>query len=203
MMDLNERMEMLREKLNENDMISEVVSRYGYDEPFLLIEIAAEEDKIRKFCKEIANIEDLNEFTEDNYGYSDEYLICEDCGIAFQNPKWDYNYYKEGIIFEGEFEAVCCCENCLKEFHIEEYINSCINDPKTWITMYSKEELSNLGWTPVNENEYEYGMYGVCDNPLKILEKYQEKDKNYLFVRTNENPFAQQFILMVKDKEEE
>ena len=47
MMDLNERMEMLREKLNENDMISEVVSRYGYDEPFLLIEIVAEEDKIR------------------------------------------------------------------------------------------------------------------------------------------------------------
>lgn len=203
MMDLNERMEMLREKLNENDMISEVVSRYGYDEPFLLIEIAAEEDKIRNFCKEIANIEDLNEFTEDNYGYSDEYLICEDCGVAFLDPKWDYNYHKEGAVFEDEFNTVCCCEGCLKEYHSEEYINSCINNPKKWISMYSQKEMSNLGWTPVNENEYEYGMYGVCDNPLKILEKYQEKDKNYLFVRTNENPFAQQFILMVKDKEEE
>ena len=201
MMDLKEKMEMLREKLNENDMISEIISRYGYDEPFLLIEIADEEETIKNFCKEIANIDDIEEFTEDNYGYSDEYLICEDCGVAFQNPSLDCNYYKDGIIFENEFETVCCCESCLKEFHDEEYINSCINNPKTWITMYSKKEMANLGWTPVNENEYEYGMYGVCDNPRKILEKYQKKDKNYLFVRTNENPFAQRFILMTKDKE--
>ena len=202
MMNLNERMELLREKLMNDNLSSEIISRYGYDEPFLLIEIANEEDEIKNFCKEIADMDDLDEFTENNYGYSDEYLICEDCGVAFRDPKWDYNYHKEGVVFEDEFNTVCCCEDCLKEYHGEEYISSCINNPKTWIVMYTKEEMIHLGWTPVNENEYEYGMYGINDDPFKILKRHQKEDKDHVFVRTDENPFMQRFILMTKDKEE-
>ena len=159
MINLNERMKLLKEKLMNENLSSEIIRRFGSDEPFLLIEIANEEDEIKNFCKEIA-------------------------------------------VFEDEFNTVCCCEGCLKEYHSEEYINSCINNPKKWISMYSQKEMSNLGWIPVNEKEYEYGMYEVNDDPFKILKRHQKEDKDYVFVRTDENPFMQRFILMTKDKEE-
>ena len=51
-----------------------------------------------------------------------------------------------------------------------------------------------------NDKEYENGMYEINDNPEKILEHYQTSNKDYIFVRTDENPYMQQFILMAKDK---
>ena len=214
---VNERMEELKKVLYDMELNSEISKRYNSDELFLLI--LDEDEDIKKAMQKIINNNPLllieynqsydliDWFTDGNYGYTDEYYICEDCHAIFMQPSVDYSYYKEGIVFEGEFDTVCCCTNCLKEYHSEEYIESCKNNPKKLIIMYSKDDIISMGWNIVNDKEYENGMYGINDNPEKILEHYQtstpNKNKDYIFVRTDENPYMLNYILMAKDKEEE
>lgn len=210
---VNERMEELKKVLYDMELNSEISKRYNSDELFLLI-LDEDEDIKKAMQKALYNnplflidydrsYNLIDWFTQDNYGFTDEYYICEDCHAIFMQPSMDYSYYKEGILFEGEFDTVCCCANCLKEYHSEEYIETCKNNPKKWITMYSKDDMISMGWNPIGNKEYENGWYGINDNPEKILEHYQTSNKDYIFVRTDENPFMQNFILMTKDKEEE
>lgn len=220
----NERMRMLKLAIYEQDKLSsEISKRYETEEQFLLILDTLKEIKefILDFLEKHPTLKEdyegfkkfynnpkkdfmlLEWFTHDNYGYHDEYVRCEDCGCIFKLPSSDYSYYKEGIIFEGEFDTVVCCKKCLDAFNKEDYINSKMNSPEEWVMMYSVEELVEMGWEKTNENIYEYGLYGVSHDPEMLLEKAKKefKEKDYLFVRQDGNPYAQYFVLLMKDKE--
>lgn len=222
---VNERMGLLKLAIYEQEELqSEISERYDTDEQFLLLQDTKEE--IESFLKEflekhseikkeyelacqektyLINRPIIEWFTNDNYGFSDEWAQCEDCSCIFRLPNTDYSYYKEGIIFEGEFDSVICCKKCLDAFNKEDYITSKINSPEEWVMMYSVEDMQEMGWEKTNNNIYEYGMYEVSHDPEVLLEKAKEefKEKDFVFVREDENPFAQYFILMMKNKEEE
>lgn len=222
---VNERMGLLKEAIYAQEKLqSEISERYETDEQFLLLHDT--EKEIEEFLKnflelnpeikkeyELASQEKtylinrpiIEWFTNDNYGFSDEWAQCEDCSCIFRLPSADISYYKDGIIYEGEFDDVVCCKKCLDTFNKEDYINSKKNSSNEWIIMYSVDDMKELGWKKINNKEYEYGSYGVLNDPKIILEKAQKEypDKDFVFVRINESPFHQESVLMMKEKEED
>ena len=116
----------------------------------------------------------------------------------------DYSYYKEGILFEYEEEVKYLCRHCLQNYK-KEYLQKLENNPRNWCNMFTVEECSQSGYKEVSTT-FEHGLYGRTASPEKILETWLElyPDDKFIFVRTDENPFACEFVLMKKiNKEEE
>lgn len=214
-----QRIDMFREKLFSSDLSSEIQKRMDQNYEFLLIydnneelidlmnetihefsELKNDWDEYLKIMKN-PNIWDF--FFNGNYGYHDEYDKCEDCQSIYMNPMMDYSYYKEGMLFEYEGELKYLCKNCLKNYK-REYFETLENNPKNWCNMFTADECRESGYEAVSSN-FEHGLYGRIANPEKILEEWLRlyPDDKFIFVRTDENPFACEFILMKKIKNEE
>ena len=214
-----QRIDMFRKKLFESDLSSEIQKRMDQNYEFLLIydsneelidlmnetiyefsELKSDWDKYLKTSKH-PNIWDF--FFDGHYGYSDEYEKCEDCQCIYMNPAMDYSYYKEGTLFGYEGELKFLCRHCLKNYK-KEYLQKLENNPKNWCNMFSVEECEKAGYEKVS-TEFEHGLYGRTASPKKILETWLKlyPDDKFIFVRTDENPFACEFVLMKKIKNEE
>lgn len=217
-----QRIDRFREKLFSSDLSSEIQKRMDQDYEFLLIYDDNEElidlmhetiydivndstdlkndwDEYLKIMKN-PNIWDF--FFNDHYGYCDEYAKCEDCQSIFMLPDMDYSYYKEGMLFEYEGEVKYLCKHCLQNYK-KEYFETLENNPRNWCKMFSVDECKEVGYEVVSI-EFEHGLYGRTANPKEILERWLElyPDDKFLFVRTDENPFACCFVLMKKINKE-
>lgn len=215
-----QRIDRFREKLFSSDLSSEIQKRMDQDYEFLLIyddneelidlmnetiyefsEIKNDWDEYLKIMKN-PNIWDF--FFDGHYGYYDEYDKCEDCQCVYMNPAMDYSYYKEGILFEYEGEVKYLCKHCLQNYK-KEYLETLENNPKNWCNMFTVEECEQSGYKEVSIT-FEHGLYGRTTSPETILKTWLElyPDDRFIFVRTDENPFACEFILMKKiNKNEE
>lgn len=209
-----EKMEILANALNELEMCSDIRRRYGKEYDFLVYQDTEKDwEKIMSFIiKENPGIEQvwkhesainpypltfIDWITDEHYGNSDEYSICEDCGQAVHN---DYGYYKEYTVFEAEFEgAIALCDNCLheEEGRFQEYLKYYINNSDRCIDMFTNEEMKAKGW--VIEGQYRNG------DPKIFLEEAQQRlpNKDFVFVRTDEDMFNIEYVLMSKDKQKE
>lgn len=213
-----QRIDMFRKKLFESDLSSEIQKRMDHDYDFLLIYDSNEEliDLMNETIHEFSELKkDWDEYLEimkhpniwdfffnDHYGYHDEWDKCEDCQSIYMNPMMDYSYYKEGILFEYEGEFKYLCKNCIKNYK-KEYLETLENNPKNWCNMFTVDECRESGYEAVSSN-FEHGLYGRVANPKAILENWLKlyPDEKFIFVRTDENPFACEFILMKKIKNE-
>ena len=207
-----EKMEILANALNELEMCSDIRRRYGKEYDFLVYQDTEEDwEKIMSFIiKKNPGIEQvwkhesaINSYpltfidwiTDEHYGNSDEYSICEDCGQAVHND--DYRYYKEYTVFEAEFEgAIALCDKCLHEDEgrFQEYLNYYINNSDRCIDMFTYEEMEAKGW--VIDGQYHNG------DPKTFLKEAQKRlpNKNFVFVRTDEDMFNIEYVLMCKEK---
>lgn len=214
-----QRIDRFREKLFLSDLSSEIQKRMDKDYDFLLIYDDNEEliDLMNETISEFSEVKnDWDEylktskhpniwdfFFDGHCGYCDEYAKCEDCQSIFMLPAIDYSYYKEGILFEYEGEVKYLCKHCLQNYKTE-YLQKLENNPKDWCNMFTVEECEKSGYKEVSTT-FEHGLYGRTSSPDKILETWLElyPDDKFIFVRTDENPFACEFVLMKKINEEE
>lgn len=178
------------------------------DEPFLIIDASRYGDRFiehfnewfkgtdyYKQLEEDTIIRDYDTFFLDalnvNYGYSDEYTMCFECGNAIRTGDNADNYW----LMDGSI----LCEKCTRENaegYIEEYLvyNYETGIPKEGFhinKIFSETELESFGFKKYSK-EYEVGFYGTYDDPHKILTEYvnANRDTDYIINLISANPFA-------------
>ena len=133
--------------------------------------------------------------TGDNWGYEDSYFICYDCNKAYRKPEYGRQNYWAG-------DGFIYCEDCVRENHKEEYIDELINNPHNANILLNPNELEEMGFVKI-EDDYENGLYGTCDDPKKIFEKFKNNKAEIIFSIDESNPFAIYFSVWVRAKEDE
>lgn len=209
-----EKITILSEALCELELCSDIVKRFNQDYWFLVNQDTNEdwEEVINYIKQKHPNIEEVWQFesnnnsypltfmdwiTDEHYGNSDEYSICEDCRRAVHN---NYSYYKEFTLIDDEYEGVIAiCDKCLREDEerTKTYIRNHINKSNMWINMFTVEQMEQKGW--IKGKEY------INGTPEEILKNAQlnEPNKDFVFVRTDEDMFNCQYVIMSKEKENE
>lgn len=125
-----------------------------------------------------------------NWGWSDSYFICEDCGKAFRMPDYGRQNYWCG-------DGFIVCEDCMKENYKDEYIAERINDPYKANVLLDPDELEELGFIRL-PGDYENGFYGTNDCPKDIYEKIKNDKAEVIFNVNESNPFAVYFSAWVR-----
>ena len=189
------------------------------DEPFLMIDVSRYGERFiehfnewfkgtdyYKHLEEDTIIRDYDTFFLDtlnaNYGYSDEYTMCFECGNAIRTGDNADNYWAmDGLIL---------CESCTRENaegYIEEYLvyNYETGIPKEGFhinQIFSETELESFGFKKYSK-EYEVGFYGTYDDPYKILTEYVNESRNrntdYIINLISANPFATYYQIWKRD----
>lgn len=144
--------------------------------------------------------------TEEKWGYDDEYIPCFHCeNVVHYCPTSGEadNYW----INDGDF----MCEDCIRENsddYVSEYLS--INYEKgvpagriPINNVFSSRELEEKGFECVREN-LEVGMYGIYDDPKKILKELIGAYRNTDFIChcISNNPFATRYEIYAKGSEE-
>lgn len=113
----------------------------------------------------------LDEIFEYNWGYSDSWQECYNCGVAIYTD--DYTQEDYWIDYEG---SGIYCKNCVKT--VPEVRNSYLeylsNNAEACNTLLSNHELEEAGLEKL-EGTYEDGYYGRNDSPSKILNDLRDK----------------------------
>lgn len=133
--------------------------------------------------------------TGDNYGFEDEFLVCQNCSKAYRRDMngMGYNEFWLG-------DGICLCAECVRK-DPSEYIDHLINNPESANIILSDGELSSFGFTKMNEEHYANGLYHSYDNPRKIYDKIRETNQSsqILFsIYQNHNPFEVEFDVWMK-----
>ena len=221
---IQEKMDILAQCIQELDLYSYIGKRHNKNYRFFVNQDSDEDmQKLHDFI--IEQYPDLQnqyeeecrqknrqifffEFmTNDHYGYWDEYIQCDSCYDVCHLASVDYNYYKEETIIEDEEEGIIhVCNHCLKDYYSDVYIKNKINKTNDWITMFDVDHMKKHGWKePFPKKEFEAGMYGIWQEPeiivLKVQETYSLDEYDFIFVRTDESPYHQEYTIMIKKKE--
>lgn len=146
-------------------------------------------DYFRKSRPELAEEDDeriLDEVFGDDWGYSDEWTECSNCGHAI-NTMHDNLFVDYKEIY---------CENCVRK-EPDNYIKYLINDPQNANTILSDNELMKEGFEKLNAEPFYNEYYdGQNDDPSIILDEMQDKYPNgeFIFSVTGKsNPFITKF----------
>lgn len=135
------------------------------------------------------------------WGFSDEYTICDDCGNIIRTSPDSYHWQPDFYVGYG----FIVCGKCFRETndYIKEYISEKINNPKNAVNgLLSEEDIEKLGFIKLN-NEYESGWYSVNHDPEKIYESLSKDFKEVLFYVNNVEQFRINFIVFVRGEIEQ
>jgi hypothetical protein len=95
--------------------------------------------------------------------WSDEWVICEECGKCFRCQADSYGWQLYGVIDDGG----CACAECIDP---ADHLESLENKPRKALTIDSIDP-SEFGYIRINDSDYENGLYGgQCDDPKKIAD---------------------------------
>lgn len=141
----------------------------------------------------------------ENWGFSDEYYICDNCN----NSIHIYSYDKKDYAFL-ESDNIIVCGNCIRDMSndfYKEYIEYLINNPKHANTILPENTLENMGFKKCNCNNeecsFESGLReGSNDNPIEILKHAIAKnpDKDYIFDVNDVDMFGVRYTILSRDK---
>ena len=200
------------------DIIKEFTTEDKYDiwfstydeEPFLIIDSYYGKRFIEDFNKWFKETEYYKQLEEDtimynydtfflealnaNWGYSDEYELCYECGNVVRIGDYaDKHWKQDGLII---------CESCTREnaeSYIYEYLvynyNTGVPESNFHINqILSETELEEHGFKKYSK-EYEVGFYGTYDDPHEILTEYVNvnKDTDYIINLVSCNPFETRY----------
>lgn len=139
----------------------------------------------------------VNFATDENWEYSDESFICDNCGKLHRMETYGYaNYFCTDY---GIF-----CEDCIKE-EPEPYIDYLINNPKSANTILTVKELNDRGFVDSGE-DYASGWYGRDERPEKVLTDILNAHPNaeaIFNINKTYNPFETEYRAFIKYNEEE
>jgi|SRR5690606_26542128 len=130
------------------------------------------------------------------WGFSDEYTTCDDCGNIIRTSPDSYHWQPDFYIGDG----FIVCNRCFNdsEDYQEEYLADKINNPKQAVNgLMTEEQIKELGFKKLN-SEYEYGWYNVNHDPEKIYEALSKNFEEVLFYINNVEQFRVNFIVFVR-----
>ena len=125
------------------------------------------------------------------YGFSDEYTSCSNCGNIIRTSPDSYSWTQDYYV--GDCEILC--NTCLND-NIENIIVTYHDDYKRALThdMISENKLIELGYVKLNNEEYESGWYNHNDDPEKIAKNlWKNKYYNSVFYISNDEQFRTNF----------
>lgn len=104
--------------------------------------------------------------TEDEWGYSDEWTTCHNCGYVVRTMADSYSWKPEYMILD---DCTLLCSDCLLEDDgtKERVIDELANNPNKANTILSYKDFIDLGFEQLNVHHYESGWYGTKRNYWK------------------------------------
>jgi hypothetical protein len=168
----------------------------------MLITTDSEEDKeiiIFDTWKEVDELNDemKKKLDETQWGFSDEWITCSECGRAILTTPRFYGDKPRYAIIQSDL----LCGDCIHDKYMEEYVDNATNNVSHAINtgIVSEEELQELGWKKL-QRRYEKGLHeGQIDEPIKVLKKLSKK-LNVIFTYET-GQFDVMFWAWVKTKE--
>lgn len=130
------------------------------------------------------------------WGFSDEYTTCDDCGNIIRTSPNSYHWQPD--FYVGDSFIVCNkCFNGSEDYQ-KEYLADKINNPKQAVNgLMTEEQIEELGFEKL-DSEYEYGWYNVNHDPEKIYEALSKDFEEVLFYVNNVEQFRVNFIVFVR-----
>lgn len=143
----------------------------------------------------------LDKAMDGNWGFSDEYSVCDECGHVIKTTPDSYSWKPD--FFVDYEEGTIHCGDCVRK-DPEGYLNSLINNPDRANTILSPKELEGLGFQRIGQ-DYQAGWYDRNDNPKDILGKAMDEQPNasFIFSIKAQGQFATDFELWGKGLEVE
>ena len=125
------------------------------------------------------------------WGFSDEYLICEHCQKAFNI---DDKYWID--------DGTPLCEKCVEDDFADEYLEYLNNEPRRINVCVDVETLEDKGYTPCDRTYYGGMREGDNDrDPKKIMDVARElnPDMDFIFNLDVSSPFDCEYTLWKRD----
>lgn len=149
-----------------------------------------------------ADPEDIDEWFEEivkavtgkryNWGYSDEYITCSNCGLAVCITPDYQNWQPDFWANEGEF----LCGDCVRE-ESDSYIEFLTNNPHAANTIVPEQVLREHGFERVTGRDYSSGFGGAGDDPQKVFAEFQDTHDVIFNIRFN-NPFYVEWDVYIR-----
>jgi hypothetical protein len=115
----------------------------------------------------------LDEVTDYNWGFDDEYTTCTSCSNVIRISPDSYSWTPDYLATDGEI----LCKDCIT---LDDVISQIENNPNEANTIYSEHEIIDAGYVKIGR-QYENGWYGVRDNPKEIYDRYKKKYSSIIF----------------------
>lgn len=135
------------------------------------------------------------------WGFSDEYTICDDCGNIIRTSPDSYHWQPDFYVGDG----FIVCNRCFNdnEYYQEEYLADKINNPKQAVNgLMTEEQIEELGFKRL-DSEYESGWYHINDNPEEIYKELSKRYEEILFYINNVEQFRINYIVFVRGEIEQ
>jgi len=131
------------------------------------------------------------------YGYSDEYTFCSDCGNIIRTSPNSYSWQPDYYIGDG---FIVCNECFNQEGYQQDYIETLINECTRVNQLLTDDQLLEIGYTQINRDSYENGWHeGQNDDPKIIYNSLTDKYNNIVFSLSEQSQFYVRFDVYVKN----
>lgn len=135
------------------------------------------------------------------WGFSDEYTTCSDCGQVIRTEPDSYHWQPDYYVGDG----FIACNRCFNEEsdYQEAYIEEKINQPRNAVNgLMTEEQIEALGFTKLNE-DYQSGWYDRSDNPQEIYDNLSDRFEEILFFIDGVGQFHVDFGVFVRGEIDE
>lgn len=129
--------------------------------------------------------DDCMSFLGTEWGFSDEYTLCNDCYRVIRISPNSYSWTPDYVLGDGYI----ICNECARD-NKEDYINEFINNPRKAVTWLSEIEVEKMGFKQINEEKYETGFHaGQNDSPEKEFDKFKNQYEEIVFTIYSQGQF--------------
>jgi hypothetical protein len=131
---------------------------------FVVFESHEAHNELVKILKErfLPHIDD--KFDIGNYGFSDKYSSCENCGHLIKTSPSCYGWQPD--FWLDEENGCYVCAQCVIDNYVDEYIAACTNKPRKYVADFVNPAVH--GWTKV-PMDFQNGLHhGMNSDPKKI-----------------------------------
>ena len=178
-------MKKIHEDIQQGEYLSDLPEEvYDYmseanldGKPFYIIWDISEIEKILGTDGDRSVTEDiLTDVLGDNWGYEDDWRMCDSCGKAL--------YYMDGDYWIDYDNGETVCSDCLSEHqgYQMDYIDHLMNNYEECNNFISDDTLRSFGWIKL-DGVYANDYYGHSDSPRAIMDRLNNEypQANFLF----------------------
>lgn len=176
--------DIIEEVAGNTTVLSEFVIVEGWDDR------KAIEEATELTMEEVAEILTGD---SDNWGFSDEYTTCGECGQLIKTSPDSYAWTPDFAIVN---ECELLCGDCIRTSP-DSYLQDLINNATRANTVLNDEQLEEAGFKQITE-EYEAGWYGRFDDPKQVLSTLEDKFDEVIFSISAQGQFATNFVCWVR-----